>query len=104
MRTAIERRTFLQAFAAYMGDAPAIRAQRSHQPNVLFVLADEWRAQSIGYNGDQNVHTPALDRFEAESVNFQTAVSGCPICCPYRASLLTGQYPLTNGCSSTTLN
>jgi arylsulfatase A-like enzyme len=97
MRTAIERRTFLQAFAAYMGDAPAIRAQRSHQPNVLFVLADEWRAQSIGYNGDQNVHTPALDRFAAESVNFQTAVSGCPICCPYRASLLTGQYPLTNG-------
>jgi arylsulfatase A-like enzyme len=69
----------------------------SDRPNVLFILADEWRAQSTGYNGDPNVRTPVLDRLSAESVNFSNAVSGTPVCCPYRASLLTGQYPLTNG-------
>ncbi len=64
---------------------------------MLVVLADEWRAQATGYNGDRNVSVPVLDRLEAESVNFDNAVSGCPVCCPYRASLLTGQYPLTHG-------
>ena len=83
--------------AAHIAGAPAILAQRSRRPNVLYILADEWRAQATGYNGDANVRTPVLNRLAAESANFENAVSGCPICCPYRASLLTGQYPLTNG-------
>ncbi len=69
----------------------------SDQPNLLFVFADQWRAQACGYAGDPNVQTPRLDGFAAESVNFSHAVSGCPVCSPYRASLLTGQYPLTHG-------
>ena len=77
------------------GMRSAVAAERP--PNVLFVLADEWRAQATGYSGDANVHTPVLDRLAAESVSFENAVSGCPVCCPYRASLLTGQYPLTHG-------
>ena len=76
---------------------PALLGQARRRPNVLFILADEWRAQSTRYNGDPNVHAPMLDNFAAQSVNFETAVSGCAVCCPYRASLMTGQYPLTNG-------
>jgi arylsulfatase A-like enzyme len=30
-------------------------------------------------------------------VNFTNTISSCPVCCPYRATLLTGQYPITNG-------
>lgn len=67
------------------------------KPNIVFVFADQWRAQDIGYNGNNQVNTPALDKLSEESVVFTNAVSGCPVCCPYRASLLTGQYPLTNG-------
>ncbi len=67
------------------------------QRNVIFVFADQWRAQATGYAGDPNVRTPNLDRLAAESVNAVNAVSGCPVCTPYRASLLTGQYPLTHG-------
>ena len=80
-----------------IGGTPALLGQAARRPNVLFVLADEWRAQSTGYGGDRNVTTPVLDRLAGESVNFQNAVSGCAVCCPYRASLLTGQYPLTHG-------
>ncbi len=65
--------------------------------NVIFVLADEWRAHAMGYNGDPNVRTPTLDRFERQALNCTAAVAGTPVCCPYRASLLTGQYPLTHG-------
>jgi arylsulfatase A-like enzyme len=67
------------------------------QPNILFVFGDQWRAQAAGYAGDPNVHTPNLDRFAAESLHFTHAVSNCPVCSPWRATLMTGQYPLTHG-------
>ncbi|MBC2602942.1 sulfatase-like hydrolase/transferase [Puniceicoccus vermicola] len=67
------------------------------RPNIVFIFADEWRGQATGYAGDPNCRTPHLDRFAAESINFTNATAGCPVCCPYRASLLTGQYPLTHG-------
>ena len=66
-------------------------------PNVVFVFGDQWRAQATGYGGDPNVRTPNLDALAAESVNFTHAVAGCPVCSPYRASMLTGQRPLTHG-------
>lgn len=66
-------------------------------PNVLILLTDQWRAQATGYAGDPNVSTPNLDSLAAKSVNFQNAVSGMPVCSPFRASLLTGQRPLTHG-------
>jgi arylsulfatase A-like enzyme len=71
--------------------------QEVQQPNVIFVFADQWRAQDLGYMGNNGVKTPTIDKLAEESVVFTNAVSGCPVCCPYRASLLTGQYPLTNG-------
>jgi arylsulfatase A-like enzyme len=66
-------------------------------PNVVFVFGDQWRAQATGYAGNPTVQTPNLDCLARESVNFCHAVAGCPVCSPYRASLLTGQYPLTHG-------
>lgn len=67
------------------------------RPNVIFVFADQWRQQATGYAGDPNVKTPNLDALEKESINFTNAVSGCPVCSPYRASLMSGQRPLTHG-------
>ena len=66
-------------------------------PNLVFVFGDQWRAQAFGYAGDPNARTPHLDAFAGTNVNFTNALSGCPICSPYRASLMTGQYPLTHG-------
>ena len=67
------------------------------KPNVLFILTDEWRAQSTGYGGDQDAPTPRIDDLARESTSFENAISGAPVCCPARASLLTGQYPLEHG-------
>ncbi len=67
------------------------------RPNVVLVFADQWRAQATGYAGDPNVKTPHLDALCGESLNFSLAVSSCPVCSPYRGSLMTGQYPLTHG-------
>ncbi len=76
----------------YVSDVNVVK-----KPNVLIILADQWRAQATGYAGDPNIQTPNLDSLAAMSVNFKNAVSGMPVCTPFRGSLLTGQRPLTSG-------
>jgi arylsulfatase A-like enzyme len=67
------------------------------KPNLVFVLADQWRAQAFGYAGDPNVKTPHIDTLASRSINFRNAVSVCPVCTPQRAALLTGRLPTTTG-------
>ena len=67
------------------------------RPNVIFVFGDQWRAQATGYAGNPDVKTPNLDRFAERGLTFTHAVSNCPVCSPWRATLMTGQYPLTHG-------
>jgi len=71
----------------------------TRKPNVVFVLTDQWRAQATGYSGDPNLigRTPNLDRIASTGINFRNAISTMPVCTPYRAALLTGQYPTTTG-------
>lgn len=66
-------------------------------PNVIFVLADQWRAQAVGYAGNEDVITPNIDRLSEESLVFENAVTIMPVCAPWRASFISGQYPLTHG-------
>jgi len=73
------------------------QAQAAAKPNILFVIADQWRAQAFGFTGDPNVQTPHLDALAHESRNCVNAISGVSVCCPARASILTGQRPLTHG-------
>ncbi len=63
----------------------------------MLVIADQWRAQAMGYAGDPNVKTPHLDRLAREGIRFTHALSTLPVCCPARASLMTGQRALTHG-------
>lgn len=65
--------------------------------NILILHTDQLRAQALGYNGDPNVTTTNLDHFSRTSANLMNAVSGMPVCTPHRASLMTGQLPLTHG-------
>lgn len=76
----------------------ALAAERG-QPNLLIVLADQWRAEALGCAGNPDVKTPNLDRLRREggTVVFRNAVSSVPVCCPARASLFTGQRVLTHG-------
>jgi len=61
--------------------------------NVIWILGDQHRAQALSCNGDPNLNTPNLDRMAVEGQNFAAAVSGAPLCCPFRGSLLTSRYP-----------
>ncbi|MFW5830474.1 MAG: sulfatase, partial [Planctomycetota bacterium] len=71
--------------------------QTTHRPNVLLVIADQWRADACGYAGNADVQTPHLDRFAGESIDCRLAMNGCPVCTPARASLLTALRPHAHG-------
>ncbi len=91
--------TFMAIFGCGRETADTTTQQQPVRPNVLFILADQWRAQATGYSGDPNLlgKTPNLDRMAAQGVNFRNAISVTPVCTPYRAALMTGQYPTTTG-------
>ena len=100
MKSTIIKQAVISTFALSIfsaGAAGKVSKRVSIKPNVVFVLADEWRYQSLGCNGNKDVQTPNLDRLASHAVNFTNAISTCPVCCPYRGSFLTGQYPLTTG-------
>jgi len=89
----------LGALATSCAGRPATKGDPSmgQKPNLLFIFADQLRPQSTGFGGERQTHTPNLDRFAIEGVNFTNAISNTPVCTPYRAVLLSGQYPHTNG-------
>lgn len=67
------------------------------RPNLIYVFADQLRYSSLGYAGDANALTPNLDAWSRECTDLCQAVSGHPVCAPYRASLLTGKYTTSTG-------
>lgn len=67
------------------------------KPNILFVFADQLRASSVGYAGEEQVKTPHIDEFARKNSYFKTAVSMMPVCGPYRACLVTGRTPTSTG-------
>lgn len=67
------------------------------KPNIVIVMADQWRAQDLGYAGNRQVITPNLDKLAGESVNARYCVASVPVCAPSRASMLTGQHAHTHG-------
>lgn len=74
---------------------PVLKAEE--KPNVIFILTDQWRSTAFGYAGNSNVQTPNIDKFSEEAIVFKNCVSVCPVCTPYRASLMTGKYPTSTG-------
>lgn len=71
--------------------------ESKQQPNLIYIFADQWRRQAVGYEGEDQVLTPTIDAFAAESVVFSNAVTCSPLCSPHRAALLTGRYPISTG-------
>lgn len=67
------------------------------KPNLIYVFADQWRAEAAGFMKEDQVKTPNMDGFAAEGACFVNAYSTFPLCSPHRASLLTGKYPFSCG-------
>lgn len=60
--------------------------------NVLFIMADQLRYDSLGHTGHPLVRTPNLDRLAAEGTRFERTYVQSAVCGPSRASIYTGRY------------
>jgi arylsulfatase A len=66
------------------------------QPNVVILLADDLGYKDVGCYGGP-VKTPAIDQLAREGVRFTDFYSGCAVCSPSRATLLTGRHHIRTG-------
>jgi len=64
--------------------------------NVLLLVGDQWRADSLGCMGHPLVKTPVLDRLAGEGVLFRNHFAQASPCGPSRSCTLTGTYLMTN--------
>ncbi|MFH1022625.1 MAG: sulfatase-like hydrolase/transferase [Planctomycetota bacterium] len=67
------------------------------KPNVLFLMTDQQRFDTIAALGNGLIHAPNMDRLVRRGVAFTNAYSTCPVCVPARYTLHTGREPLTTG-------
>ena len=67
------------------------------QPNLLFIITDQQRFDTLRCYGNEWIQTPNLDALADKSFVFENAYVTQPVCTPARSSLLTGLYPHTTG-------
>ena len=67
------------------------------QPNILFILTDQQRFDSMRCYGNDWIETPSLDALADRSFVFESAYVTQPVCTPSRSSIMTGLYPQTAG-------
>ncbi|MBR0137738.1 MAG: sulfatase-like hydrolase/transferase [Erysipelotrichaceae bacterium] len=68
-----------------------------NKPNIVYICADEMRADSMHHLGNEAAITPNLDALAAEGVSFRNAYCQNPVCVPSRCCFLTGHYSHTLG-------
>lgn len=106
MRSDFSRRSFLRA--AVLGSAAltvgrrltAQPAKLPRKPNLLVLIPDQQRRDTLACYGGTKVHAPNLNKLAAQSVIFEHAYVTHPVCTPSRSSLHTGTWPHANGCTS----
>jgi arylsulfatase A-like enzyme len=103
----LTRREFLRVSAAGLGalslDArtPGGR-EAGERPNILFILTDDQRFDTMGCAGNPIIRTPNVDALAREGVRFERAFVTTPICAASRASILTGTFERTHTYTFTT--
>jgi arylsulfatase A-like enzyme len=97
----LTRRDFLGATASGLGALALGRGCRpgrgpKDRPNILFILTDDQRFDTLGCAGNPIIRTPNVDRLASEGIRFDRAFVTTPICAASRASILTGTYERTH--------
>jgi len=67
------------------------------QPNVLFIITDQQRADHCGFAGNPVVKTPNLDAIASQGMVFDNAWVSNPVCMPNRSTIMTGRMPSAHG-------
>src|SRR3954463_6267683 len=91
------RQICLHWLVVLMALPAAATSAADRRPNILFLVADEFRHDCLGAAGHPIVRTPHLDALARQGVRFTSAYAASPVCSPSRATLFTGRYPQVHG-------
>ena len=69
----------------------------TERPNILLLMSDQQRWDTLGCYGCRAIPTPALDGLAADGVVFERCYVNVPMCTPSRACMLTGRLPAGHG-------
>ena len=67
------------------------------QPNILFILADDFGYHDLSSTGSNFYETPNIDRIAKEGMTFTNGYATCQVCSPSRASIMSGKFPARHG-------
>jgi len=67
-------------------------------PNIIFILADQQRWDTVGCYGQKLNVTPNLDKMASKGIRFENAFTCQPVCGPARSCIQTGKYATQTGC------
>ncbi len=70
---------------------------KPNQPNILMIMTDQQRFDSLGCYGTECLRTPNLDRLATEGLLFENCYVNSPVCTPSRASIFTGKEVPAHG-------
>ncbi len=73
------------------------RSSAKRRPNILFLLTDDQRWDTVGAMGNPVAKTPHMDRLAREGVLFTNSFVTTSICAVSRASIFTGLYARCHG-------
>ena len=76
---------------------PLFAREKENRPNILFLLIDDQRNDTLGCAGHPIIKTPVIDSLAAGGVRFKNAFVTTSICAASRASILTGMCERTHG-------
>ncbi len=79
---------------------PAIKTAEAavgKNPDILFILVDDLRWDALSFKGHPYVKTPNIDRLREGGASLENAFCSTSICCPSRATFLTGTYANRHG-------
>lgn len=69
----------------------------NERPNIIIIYPDQMRYDAMACSGNPIIKTPNINRLSDEGVHFSEAYTSYPICCPFRASVMTGKYAQGHG-------
>ena len=72
----------------------------SKPPNILFVMTDQQRSDTIRALGNREIRTPTLDSLVQSGTAFANCYTPSPVCVAARSATITGTPPHLNGCTS----
>ncbi|MEM7477183.1 MAG: sulfatase-like hydrolase/transferase [Planctomycetota bacterium] len=92
------RRFTLLASLLVLGSAQTyVGADTPNRPDIVFILVDDLRWDGLGFKHHPYVETPNIDLLRSRGVSMNNAFVSTSICCPSRATFLTGMYANQHG-------